>query len=694
MHTDRSLILLIIIIVVVLIVIILAVRDDRRAPRGNLTSSECGKHPEKSKDCDTCDGCQVITQHDFTLKGKLSKTVRITKPGKWCLKSSVAWKPLELTELDYATPQAAIIIESDGVVLDLCKNTLSQINGVQAVVGILVLSGHKDITIINGVLDGFSYNGIYVQGGQENVRIGNEHDQIIVRNCGYGTHYQYVDDAVTVNINPGGMLVGESLITTPAQFGFINKLKVQNVLIEKCGYTGITLGYFNDVEILKTDICRNFDNREGAPFDDLSSFWGLYHYANADFGEPISTSLTISDCHIDGNSLDAPNEFLSSAYIGYLVDGLKISRCTTNGNFGTNGSTNSSVRGFVIVGNRGVVVEDCNSVGNYGPGRIDGFHYSGVGGFDSITNGKGVVYRNCNSTGHQSVAVTSNREVNGFAILFMRGITVENCTAENNSWSSDNSLFRGTVVGLNLKSNTSIEDPNSVAVKIIGGHYARNSCDSSLSASICAGIVVQAPRDGFAQSKSIIIQNATVQENTGCIQNVGILLSNTSSQALTGVIVQDCTIQGETNGIEVQNTTRSIFQRNTITDVDTGIVLDGLSTCNSINDNYTTNATRGFVDGLVPSTSLFSNNKTFGVAIPFDVTHTFGPVPVVNGSLTTGFPTGAEVMDNTAVNSEFCQRSLISKSKPKVSSSQYSSEDEEDPFKKKLEFFKNIRPSK
>ena len=605
--------------------------------------------------------CNSITMSDFCSNGRLSKTFTIMKPGKYCLSKSISFDPLDVQPIDYDHPIAAIVINSDNVELNLCGNVLSQANKVQAVIGVLVLTGHKNVTIVNGVIESFSYLGIYVQGGQENIFIGDIDDKLIIRKCGYGSIYQYVNDDATQFINPGGLLLGESYVITDIQYGIINTSIVQNVLLEQNGNSAMTIGYFTNVQILNCDFVRNYDNRSGAPFDSTVYMYGLFHYSNADFEDPESNNLQIYNSHFDDNVAEGDDTYINGTYLGYLINGSKMSYCTSNRNHSVdNGNGVCEVHGYTYTGNDGIIMEDCESIGNYSSGFTDGFHYSGIGGNGGVTNGKGIVYRRCLSVNNKSSGAINFGRAFGFLFAFCYGVTIEDCQSYDNTLESD--LYPGRVAGFGLTGFLVATNVSSNSYTIKNCQSSRNKCLTPDNAnSFSTGLLIWGSPDGFDQYTNFVVKNSVMQDNTGCPNNSGVYLINrlNGPQPTYDVIVQECNIQQQHFGVYLGNTSASIVQKNTITDVDFGIYLDGNATCNSVNNNYVTNSGVAYTDLLNPSTSLFSNNISFGANTPYDVTYAFGPVPVSNGSLLTGFPTGAQILDNVAMDNPTCNRVAI-----------------------------------
>lgn len=628
-------------------------------------------HHKCKKDCNTC---YSISKKDFCQNHTLSRSFVISKPGKYCLVDSISWAPNAPQIIDYYAPIAAIVIDADNVVLDLCHNTLSQSNKVEAVVGIMVKTGHQNVTIVNGTVQNFSYMGIYVQGGQKNIFIGDDDTKLIVKGCGYGSQYTYTDSTGNVFIAPCGLMLAESLFWLPYSNGPINTLQVKNVIITENGNVGIILGNFTDATFDHCSISNNFENRPGAPFDPTVYLNALYHYGHPDLGDIKSSSLKFVNSNFDNNVIDGEDEQLDTFYIGYIIDGLVIDGCTFNRNHGLNGSSSSLIRGTVFAGNSGVLVQNSQYIGNHGSGDFQGIHHSGIGGNGYIINSQGAVYKNIIIADNYSTGLNS-AQLRGFENDFMYNSILENLQITNNYFTTQDPTLRGIVIGILFGVNPNIGPNGDTRNEVINNcHISNNMIKGPAAAnSFASGIQIASTLDDFYPTHNIVIKNSVIQENSGCLDNAGIRIVSRvpdQIQQVNSLSIDGNTIQSQHNGIILGYTTKSVIQNNNISDVDFGVFLDGTSTCNSINNNYITNAGTGFTDLLNPSNNLFANNKTFSTTNPFDVNYVAGPISttpgfgLIEGNLSSPinpFPIAAAgPLDNINMKDPYCERVVTS----------------------------------
>ncbi len=93
-----------------------------------------------------------------------SDTFSITEPGRYALVDDVDFDP---------GSNSVIYIDSDDVHIDLCDRTIRQVNANSGVDGIVIASGHCNISIANGKIRDFTGSGIEFLGESSFVRISN-----------------------------------------------------------------------------------------------------------------------------------------------------------------------------------------------------------------------------------------------------------------------------------------------------------------------------------------------------------------------------------------------------------------------------------------------------------------------------------------------------------------------------------------
>ena len=608
--------------------------------------------------CRDCTNTRVITKADFCRKGKHSNSIVIRKPGNYCLAETINWCPRECNK-------TAIIIDASNVTLDLSGHELKQVNHHGRCSGILIKSGQDTVKIVNGAVRDFTQLGIVVEGDTSNIFLGNDDTVLKVTGCGYGSSQAFFDPSTNTPLLQGGILFGQSKSFESQGYytykGKIETAVLTNVFAEENSPAGMYMGIGSDISVNSCYFCRNSDTRiagnpnpiaiGGFVDDTVTLAIGVIYNGSQDFGDEDSTTFTFQNCHFDDNSSSGDTPLTFGFDAGYNLHGLTLRNCTFNANNGS-GATNSNgfgIFGCLMGGNKDVLVEDCESVDNSSEYYTAGFHHSGRNlSFDpeTVTPGEGLVYRRCNSSGNNAAGDFDFVGSVGFEFYFALGLTIEECTSMNSSATALNPVTYAFQEGLILGGNARLNAPLQNAA-VSGCHIAGNTVEGE---GDIEGILLLGPCD------NIVIQNSVIQNNVGAGFDIGVWTLPFGD--ISSIVVDGLTIESEMYGIYSNGDTNSIFQNNTITDVENGIVLD-TSTCDSVNNNYVTNAFSGFVDTQNPSTSLFSNNRVFGAVTPYDVTYTFGPVPVVSGSLVTGFPTGAEVLDNVFMDNPTCRAAPV-----------------------------------
>ncbi|MCE5295071.1 MAG: right-handed parallel beta-helix repeat-containing protein [Chlamydiales bacterium] len=612
------------------------------------------KKSHHDSSCSDCSKTHVITKEDFCHHGRASKTVVISKPGNYCLADTIHWSPKKRNK-------TAIIIDASNVTLDLSGHELKQVNSHGRCSGILVTTGHNTVKIINGAVRDFTQLGVVVEGDTSNIFLGNDDTVLKVTGCGYGSSFSFFDDVDEEAILQGGIQLGQSRAFEAQGYytyqGQVNTAVLTNVFAEENGPVGIYFGIGSDITAQSCYFCRNVDNRmRGNPAlgtailgTDSTIAVGAMYQGSADFGDEASSSFTFLNCHFDENSAigDTPSGIGFNA--GYNINGLVLSECTFNSNSGT-GATNSDgfgTYGCLTAGNKGMLIQDCQADTNFSEYFSEGFHHSGRNTLldpETMTQGEGLIWRRCSANCNRASGSLGFVGATGYEFDFMLGLTVEECTSVNNVAITSDPNTYASVTGMILFGSTSLNGPLD-STSVSGCHIAGNRVDAPNGGDI-EGIYL------LSNFSNVVISNCVIQENVGAGFDLGIWIEVFDAE-LHNAIIQNCTIESENYGIYSSGDNNSIYQNNTITNVEYGVLLDG-SSCNSVNNNYVTNAVNGFVDTANPSTSLFSNNKVFGAVTPYDVTYAFGPVPVVSGSLLTGFPTGAEVLDNVFMDNPTC----------------------------------------
>lgn len=636
--------------------------------------AKCSKSHHEVK----CNDCKysTITAKDFVSHSKLQKTYVINKPGKYRLTENIRFNPKKAGSV-------AILINADNVELDLCNNELTQANSVLNCFGIHVKTGHTNVSITNGTVSNFTLNGIYVEGGSSNIFLGNEDSNLIVKGCGYGNKYSFFDSINGVFHTSCGILLGEGgdMFT----LGPIKTVRAINVFAEENGFCGMSMGPFQDAVFTDCSFSRNIDGRLGyiLPSDPTNTFYNAVYAegfiyqtaASGSFADYISNGATFINCHFDQNTAkNGPEQWNAGFLFNRNFNGLKISQCTFNGNQGIAGRkiglSGFGTAGAILGGGGSAVFEDSEFSGNLSEIFAEGLHYSGsstTGG--AFQDANGVVIRHCTAVGNTCSGTTTDNgttssTARGFELDFIFNLTIEDCVSQNNTATSTFPIYVESS-GMSLyAANLEGGNGNEKNVLIKGCHISGNSSVSPRSGTgifnsgDAFGINLGGSPDYNVAIQDCVIQNNVLIDTDGnnLEADIGIFNLHYTPDSLSNLLVENCKIFDQSFGIASWNfgeKISGIIQNNTLSNTGTGVFLLG-GHCFSVNNNYITNSDVGFLDLNNPSSTLFSSNMTLGVTTPFSVTYAFGPVPVVDGSLATGFPTDVKPLDNIAIDNPSC----------------------------------------
>lgn len=414
----------------------------------------------------------LISRKDFGEHQSCTLTIKC--PGTYKLKEDISFNPKN-------NVSAAIVIDSDNVILDLHGKVLKQSsrNKKTQVTGIVVKTGHKNVTILGsyGVVKNFSQRGIYVEGGNSLLTLGDE-TRLTISGCGYGTPFAMLDGETS--ILQGGLQLGDSVFfawnNTGSYHGILENVKVINCSIVK-NSVGVCLGEGNNYIFRDCQMNENMDYRLVNPRftePNLGSFfkensvinYGLCYFSNPELpvkpGIPVSSGISniqFQNCSFNLNFADGSKPTNGIPPKGAYCDGLvmtvnhrnlQIQNCQFNDNktfFGDNTKgTYSQTRGCVLGSGRNTLIENTVFSGNDGGYEVNGFSQSGLisaenpqklgrNNFPAV----GTVIRNCiasNNTANKPTfkpqAKLTQAFVAGFKIQYPAGTLLENCTAESN----------------------------------------------------------------------------------------------------------------------------------------------------------------------------------------------------------------------------------------------------------------------
>jgi hypothetical protein len=410
----------------------------------------------------------VIEKANFVHERKrCHKTYVIRCPGTYTLKENISFR-------SNGTDIAAILIDSSDVILNLNGKVLRQSSRDKnpRFNGIIVKTGHHNVTILGsyGSIQNFSQRGIYVEGGNDYITIGDE-TLLTVTGCGYGTPISLFDG--NRGLLQAGVQLGDMEFFAFPAFkledfhGVLNHLKVTNLVSSKNCY-GLALGEGYKYSFENCDISNNYEYRPlWSVFTSLNAFfrpdavvcYGLVYFSNPDLTPPPNVginNIVFKDCKFNNNVADATKVDGGSAYVDAFImavnfRGLKIKNCQFNSNetkLNDSGLFNQT-RGLVLGEGISTVIEDSEFLNNIGGNYVSGFNQSGLiannsGVMANIFQGKSITLRNCVASGNVA-APTLNAEptpfppglINsitsvGFQIRYPSGLTLIDCVAENN----------------------------------------------------------------------------------------------------------------------------------------------------------------------------------------------------------------------------------------------------------------------
>lgn len=392
----------------------------------------------------------TITPDDIGTKG-----IRIKRSGHYILKNcrgTFYWNPSRITDM--------ITIDADNVILDLNDTTITQRSqNDNASRAITIRPGHKNITIRNGSLVGFTADAILsVLTNQltiENVSItDNANRQAYTPTLGFASVnvegcLNVVLRDLTVRhtvVNSSDDIIGAGILVLGTRTFLIENCRVseaevdatesigsqcigistilsdngvvRNCTVSNCRSSGVMpgFGYIITQDILTENCAANFNTGVQTTSGYYPQISDSLQFVNCDANNNHSTC---QDCH------GFPYFISSNGY---------ISNCRAFNNQAVNptGGYNEKMTGFEILVCRNCVVEDCVASDNIATRPIR--HYAA--GFAN-GNSDNVVFRNCTSIGNTALG-NEGRGIGFGPALDPRffgtcfGTIWENCIAEGN----------------------------------------------------------------------------------------------------------------------------------------------------------------------------------------------------------------------------------------------------------------------
>lgn len=611
-----------------------------------------------------------IQKEDFEdCKG--DKTYKIKCPGTYKLKENIYFSPKK-------NKVAAILIDSNDVILDLNGKFLKQSKHCKhfsQVDGVVVKTGHRNVSISNGSVQKFSQRGVYVEGGNKRVTI----EDLTVTRCGKGTETALVDkqDGVEEGVAQAGLQLGDMKFLEAigiGQFhGILETASLKNVTLSENNF-GCALGEGSQYEFVNCSFSNNVETR--LMWEQVSNLGGFYApksvvcYGLVYFSNPDATpepnfgvvNAKFADCKFNSNLADASETDAQGAYCDAFImavnfKGLKIQNSEFNSNeakLSPVGEFNQT-RGLVLGAGAGTVVEDSEFLNNVGGSIVNGFNLSGL--IASTTTvakqnfpAESVTLRNCVAAGNLSasnVATLPSIEVIGFSIRYPSGVTMIDCVAENNRvvLTDDNKdTTNGFADGIFIFSALEFQNTFSNNIEIRGCKLSRNRVVNGVFGTSSGVRVFDDLCENVVIRDSIVTDNRPDKDEPpapSTFFTTGVELFNESVQTGSSFVsVLDNVIQnngqvGVDNNLNVTN-----VQGNKITSHDVAVLIsespDPL--CGSVLENTFLSNDFTVVDVNVPSTTLVAGNKGYNNPCGYSVEYEAGEAPAVASSTLPSFP--------------------------------------------------------
>lgn len=577
------------------------------------------------------------------------KTVVLKKPGHYRLCSTINFTPTE-------KQKSAICIDGNNIHLDLGGFSLSQANTVPETVGITLKGCHHGVSIVNGVVKNFTQLGIVVEGANKHVCLGEHASKLVVQGCGFGSPFSFVDEA-SQPLLQGGILLGQSRALEQIGYytykGALSDITVTNVTVRENSPLGMILGVGHAMSFDQCSFSANISTRTNglaAPLgsniagtvEEVSVFGAVYVVQEASGDEP-SRGIRFVKCHFDENVATSDQGGGSNGLIcaDSWLD-MQFVHCTANSNSVASDTANfQAANGFQMYGGTGTLFEGCQASYNVSPRTTIGFLARASRAFPlEPVPVKSLIFRNCEVSNNGGVI-----ESNFFGMLLSgHGLLVDECAIVNNATFLTNQGAFQNVIGIG------IEGPSSGAVV----QNTKISANGSMVPGITRGVVVISVAEEVVAD--LMVQDCELQ---------GVVAPNLISDGIRGIsllpepdisqnlIIKHCAISNFGFGI-ITNGMGDIMVGNTISHCAEGIAIGGtFNKYNTIADNFLSSLDAfALRDTNAVSESVFVHNKAFNVTNGYQVNYSFGPLPSVNGSLTTGFPGIPNACENSLVSKD------------------------------------------
>ena len=637
-----------------------------------------------------------ICQSDFG-GSKDQCTYKIKCPGTYKLKENISFRSKK-------NKVAAILIDCDNVVLDLNSKVLKQSSKSDKtqISGVVIATGHRNVTILGnyGTIKNFSKSGIYVEGGNDYVTLGDD-TQLTISGCGYGTKKSFVDvvSGVEEGVTQCGLQLGDQEYSAAIPYptfndtnnvsrfnGVLNHVTLKNLTISG-NNTGCYLGEGTDYTFTNCSFSQNPDSRLlwekvanlGGFYEKISVVsHGLIYLSNPIFTPAPNVglnNLSVINCKFNGNVSDGSVKNASGSYCnGFLFTNnfknLKIMGSEFNQNeskLGVDGVF-SKVIGLVVGAGIGTVVENSQFSDNKAGSEVVGCSMSGLSANLSGTSvtdrtvspSESVTIRNCvaaRNLAQTNVTDLQSVDVRGFSLKYPSGATLIECVSEDNKalLSEDNKdTVAGFADGIFIFSDPADQDTFTNNVEIRGCKISRNRV--TLPTGSTGAGVAQGTSSGIRVfddlCENILIRDCFISDNRpdkdepaapDTFITTGIDLFNEGEQTGESFVTISNNVISNNGAVGIDNNlVLTTIEKNTIKSHSFTSILSGaageLNNCGTFIDNTLLRSDFAVVDLEVPSTTLVAGNKSYNTPCGYQVSYA-GGVPVeVTASLLPAFP--------------------------------------------------------
>ncbi len=649
-----------------------------------------------------------ISKDDFGCS-KEHCTYKIKCPGVYKLKENISFNPKK-------NKVPAILICSDNVILDLNGKILKQSshNDKTQITGIIVKTGHKNVTILGsyGVIKNFSQRGIYVEGSNDYITIGDD-TQLTVTGCGYGTKLKaFVEN--DEGVCQCGVQLGEQewLASVPfqgfnntknVQFfnGVLNHLVVKN-LISSGNNIGCILGEGTNYSFFGCSMSQNKENRLiWEKIATLGNFYkeksvvsyGLNYFSNPKVTPEPNVGVNnavFENCKFNNNLGEGNDKNQSEgSYSSGLIfsnnfKNLKIKNCQFNQNnsiLSPKGTLNKT-QGLVIGSGVGTVIEDSEFSDNQGGSDVVGCEINGqappleAGKAFSVDSSESTTLRRCVASRNLAATAVDTPldkvNVTGFRLQYPSGATLIECISEDNKilLEQSNRDLPSFSTGILLVSDQNDRDTFTNNVEIRSCKLSRNRVTTVGEAGVTG------PSQGSSSGirvlddlcENIVIRDCLISDNrpdfdepqpTGDFLTTGLDIFN--EKAKTGpsfVTICDNIIQSNGQVGVDSNLDITTIQGNKIINHQTGVILTG-GNCGTVIENTILLSETAVEDASNPnpSTNLVAGNKSYNTPCGYKVFYGPSdtlPTEVVSSNL-PDFPALPTVsLANIEINNSVC----------------------------------------